>query len=103
EAIMNGPIMNGVRVGFVLARERLRGPSAPLVLLLCCGALFAIGVLERQSDAASAPDDSLRGAVFGIALPLLAYLVSERACQGQRLDRSVGGVARYGSDRRAAL
>src|SRR6185295_18715785 len=25
------------------------------------------------------------------------------ACQGQRLDRSVGGVARYGSDRRAAL
>ncbi|MEI9953407.1 MAG: hypothetical protein WDO74_31625 [Pseudomonadota bacterium] len=95
--------MNGVRIGLALARERLRGPSAPLVLFLSCAALFAIGVLERQSDAASAPDDVLRGAVFGIALPLLAYLVSERVCAGQRLERSVDGVARYGSDRRAAV
>jgi hypothetical protein len=59
--------------------------------------------LARESDAASAPDDVLRGAVFGIALPLLAYFTSERACGGQRLERSVDGVARYGSDRRAAL
>ncbi|HKO53377.1 MAG TPA: hypothetical protein VJV79_36965 [Polyangiaceae bacterium] len=95
--------MSGVRIGWALARERLRGPSAPLVLLLSCAALFAIGVLERQSDAASAPDDVLRGAVFGIALPILAYLVSERACAGQRLDRSVDAIARYGSNRRAAL
>ena len=95
--------MNGVLIGLALGRERLRGASAPLVLLLSCAALFAIGVLERKSDAASAPDDALRGAVFGIALPLLAYLVSERVCDGQRLQRSVDGVARYGSNRRAAV
>ena len=95
--------MSGVRIGLSLARERLRGPSAPLILLLSCAALFAIGILERQSDAASAPDDVLQGAVFGLALPLFSYLVSERACAGQRLERSVDGAARYGSNRRTAL
>jgi hypothetical protein len=95
--------MNAVSIGLALARERLRGPGSALVLLLSCAALFAISVLERQSDTASAPDDALSGAVFGIALPLLAYLVSERVCAGERLERSVDGVARYGTNRRAAL
>ena len=95
--------MNDLRNGVAIARERLRGPSAPLVLFLSCVALFAIGVLERQSDAVSAPDDALMGAVFGIALPLVAYLVSEVACAGLRLDRSVDCLARYGTNRRAAL
>jgi hypothetical protein len=95
--------MNDIRNGVALARERLRGPSAPLVLCLSCVALFAIGVLERQSDPVSAPDDALVGAVFGIALPLVAYLVSERTCDGTRLDRSVDCLARYGVNRRAAL
>src|SRR3954467_7094742 len=94
--------MSGVYVGLALARERLRGPSAPLVLLLGCLALFAIGALERTSDAASAADDTL-SAVFGIALPLVAYLVSERVCDGKRLEGSVDGIARYGTDRRAAF
>ena len=95
--------MNGVRVGLGLARERLRGLSAPVVLSLLCIALFAVAVLERRSNAVSAPDDALGGAVFGIALPIIAYLVSERVCDGTRLDRSVDCVARYGTNRRAAL
>jgi hypothetical protein len=95
--------MNDLRNGVAIARERLRGPSAPLALGVSAVALFAIGVLERQSDAVSAPDDALMGAVFGIALPLVAYLVSERACAGMRLDRSVDCLARYGANRRAAL
>lgn len=95
--------MNDLRNGATLAYERMRGPSAPLVLCLSSLALFAIGVLERQSDALSAPDDALAGAVFGIALPLVAYLVSERLCDGMRLDRSVDSLARYGTNRRAAL
>jgi hypothetical protein len=95
--------VTGVHVGLVLARERLRGPSALVVLCLSFAALFAIGVLERRSDAAGAADAALGGAVFGIALPLLAYLVSERVCEGRRLERSVDAVARHGADRRAAL
>lgn len=95
--------MNGVLVGLALARERLRGPGGLLALGLSCVALFALGVLERQSDVVNAPDDALGGAVFGVAFPLFAYLVSERACDGTRLDRSVDCVARYGANRRAAL
>jgi len=95
--------VTGVGIGLALARERLRNASSLLVLSLSLAGLFAVGVLERKSDAQSAPDEALQGAVFGIALPLLAYLVSERVCEGQRLDRSVDSVARYGSDRRAAL
>ena len=95
--------MNGVRVGLALARERLRGPTALLVLFLSCAVAFAIGVLERRIDPASAADAALRFAVFGIALPLFSYLVSERVCAGMQLERSLDIVARHGADRRVAL
>ena len=95
--------MSGVRVGVLLARERLRGPSAPAVLALCAVAVFATAVIERRSNASSAADDTLTGAVFGVTLPLLAYLLSERLCLGDRLEHSVDTVARYGTNRRAAL
>ena len=95
--------MNGVRVGLSLARERLRGASALLVVALSLVVVFAVGVLERRASAQRAADDTLTIAVFGLALPVLAYLLSERVCAGQRLSRSVDAVARYGSNRRAAL
>ena len=95
--------MSDVRVGALLARERLRGPSAPAILGLCVAAVFAVAVLERRSNAASAADDTLTGAVFGVTLPLLAYLLSERLCLGDRLEHSVDAVTRYGTHRRAAL
>ena len=95
--------MSDVRVGALLARARLRGPGAPLVLSLCTASVFAVAVLERHSDAGAAVDDTLTGAVFGLTLPLLAYLLSERLCLGDRLEHSVDAVARYGSNRRAAL
>jgi len=94
--------MSGVHVGLSLALERLRGVSAPLVLALSGACLYAVGVLEQRSDAASAPDDTL-SAAFGLTLPVLAYLMLERVCAGQRLDQSLDGVARHGTDRRAAL
>jgi hypothetical protein len=95
--------VNDVRVGAQLGWERLRGASALVVLALVGSTVFAAGVLERRSDPSSAPDDVLAGVAFGLALPLLAYLVSERVCDGQRLDRSVDCVARHGADRRRAL
>ncbi|MEO6600504.1 MAG: hypothetical protein ABIQ16_11560 [Polyangiaceae bacterium] len=95
--------MNGFGLGVLLARERLRSFGALLVLLLSCTAVYALGVIERRRDATSAADTVLTGAVFGIALPLLAYLVSDRVCAGQQLSRSVDVIARYGSDRRATV
>jgi hypothetical protein len=95
--------MNDVRVGARLAFARLFSAGSALVLVISALAVFAAAVLERRSNAVTAPDDVLSGVAFGIALPLLAYMVSERACDGQRLDRSVDSVARYGADRRRAV
>ena len=92
-----------IQVGLRLARERLRGSSAPLVLCASAVVVFAIAAIERRSNAATAADDTLSGAVFGVALPLLAYLSSERLCLGRRLEQSVDSVVRYGAERRAAV
>ena len=90
-------------MGALLARARLRGPAAPVVLSLCTASVFAVAVLEPHSNASTAANDTLTGAVFGLTLPLLAYLLSERLCLGDRLEHSVDAVVRYGSNRRAAL
>ena len=98
---MNG--VTGVWLGAELARERLRGMALALFLALAssCCALYALGVIARRSD--GGVDGVLEVPVFGLALPVLAYLLSERLCDAQRLDRSVDSLARYGADRRAAL
>jgi hypothetical protein len=96
-------MMNGFGLGVLLARERLRGLGAPLVLALSCAAVYAIGVLERRHDAAGAADSTLTGAAFGVALPILAYLLCDRVCAGQGLARSVDVIARHGANRRAAV
>ncbi|MEO8903360.1 MAG: hypothetical protein ABI627_17710 [Polyangiaceae bacterium] len=93
----------GISVGMKIGFARLRGVSAPLSVVLACGAVFALSVLGRRAEHAGALDDLLAVPVFGLALPVLAYLVSERVCGGQRLDRSVESVARHGADRRAAV
>lgn len=95
--------VNGIQVGLLLARTRMRGVTAPLVLLLGTGAVFAFGVLERRANADSAADHVLTRAVFGSALPVFSYFVSERLCEGQRLDHSLLGVAGDRTARRAAL
>ena len=96
-------VVRGVSVGAALARERLRGVTPLLVLALSGCAVYALAVLEHRGSADTAADSALAGPVFGFALPILAYLVSERVCDGQRLDRGVDAVARYGADRRHAL
>lgn len=94
--------MSAVRVGFALARERARGIGLPIAFALTACGVFVAGVLERRSSASTATDDVLSGVVFGLVVPVLAYLVSQRVSGGQRLDQCVEGVARYGASRRAA-
>ncbi|HWZ91311.1 MAG TPA: hypothetical protein VNW92_20760 [Polyangiaceae bacterium] len=95
--------MNDLGVGATLARERLRGAALPLVLALSGCVVYALAALERRASGSGAADSALEGPVFGLALPILAYLLIERACDAQRLDRSVDTVARYGADRRAVM
>ena len=95
--------MNDLRVGATLARERLRGATLPLVLALSGCVVYALAALDRRTSGSGAADSALEGPVFGLALPILAYLLIERACDAQRLDRSVDTVVRYGADRRAVM
>ena len=95
--------LRGVTLGMKVGMVRVRGLGAPLTLVLACGAVVALGVLSRRTDSAEALDHLLSVPVFGLLLPVLAYLVSERVCGGQRLDRGVDSLARHGADRRAAV
>ncbi len=93
--------MNSFGLGVLLARERLRGCGAPFVLLLSCAVVYALGVLERRHNAFAAADTVLTGAVFGFAIPVSSYLLSDRTCDGKKLGHSADVVARHGGDRRA--
>jgi hypothetical protein len=95
--------VNDVLLGMRLARERLRGFTPSFVFALSALGAYVFAVIERQGEAGSAADSALEGGVFGLLLPVLAYLLSERVCAASRLDRAVDPLARYGSDRRQAL
>lgn len=95
--------MNGIRLGITLASERFRGVAPWVALVIASSAVYAFAVIEQRRGDGGAVDSALEGAVFGLALPLIAYLASERACGGQRLDRSVDLLARYGANRREAM
>jgi hypothetical protein len=69
--------------------------AATLVLLA--------GLLERREDLVHAADRTLVGAVFGIALPVLGYVLLGRASDGRRLDTALDALARHGADRQRAL
>lgn len=92
--------MSAVGLGVGLAATRFRRASS----VAAVGAAFAFvaldAVMERSVSHSAAVDDVLFGAVFGIAIPVLAYLASERASDGTRLEDSVADLGRHGADRR---
>ena len=93
--------MSSFSAGALLAWSRIRDRTT-LVLLLCgvvCTALVAL--VERNSEPYYASDRALVGGAFGLILPLVAYLLLERATLGRRLDQSLDELARHGADRRA--
>lgn len=94
--------MSAVADGMNLAATRLRRPSSFAVGVAALGFVALDGLVEHHISATSAADTTLVGAVFGITIPLVAYLVSERANDAKRLDEALGELARHGADRRWA-
>jgi hypothetical protein len=80
---------------------RLRSLRA---LLVACVAISFGPLIARlaQGPGASAADDALQAGVFGVALPLAAYLTAEAVLQSKTLDQAARGVARYGVSGRLA-
>jgi len=87
-------------------REGTRVVRSLRASLLAC-ALAALGPMLAKlvkSSGSAAADDALRAGLFGVALPLGAYLAAEAVFRGKNLSHAARGVARHGvSARRAGL
>lgn len=95
--------MSSLGAGARLAALRLWRRASLVALLLATGLVVVAALLERHSSALEAADHTLVGAVFGVAVPVLGYLVMECAAGGRRLDSSLDELARHGANRRAAV
>lgn len=90
-----------LRAGANMAQERLK-PSAVKVLLgLALSFELGVALLERAAGRIGAADRALLGGAFGLALPLLAYVVVTRICEGESLSQAVSPLSRHGLDRRS--
>lgn len=91
--VLGRSVLDGMR--------RLRNIRA---LVVACVAI-SLGPLIAElgsSPGASAADDALRAGVFGMALPLAAYLTAEAVLRRKSLDQAARGIARYGASGRLA-
>jgi hypothetical protein len=95
--------MSSLRAGAMTTFARLGPRSFGIGAAFVAALVLVVGLLERREDLVHAADRTLVGAVFGIALPVLGYLVLGRASDGRRLDAALDVLARHGRNRRQAL
>lgn len=95
--------MNGLIGSFREGTRRLRSVRAALLACAAC-ALGPLLAKLAPSSGSGAADDALRAGVFGVALPLGAYVTAEAVLRGKNLDQAARTVARHGvGARHAAL
>lgn len=94
--------MSSLVAGARLAGSRLGRRTSLVAPTIAVGLVIAAALLERRSAALDAADHALVGAVFGVAVPVLGYLIMERSADGRRLDEALDELARCGADRRGA-
>lgn len=95
--------MSSLAAGARIAALRLWRRASLVALLLAIGLVVVAALLERHSAALDAADHTLVGAVFGVAVPVLGYLVVECSTDSRRLDASLDELARHGANRRTAV
>ncbi|HNT00335.1 MAG TPA: hypothetical protein PKL73_25455 [Polyangiaceae bacterium] len=87
-------------MGGRLALQRLRGRST-LLIAATSGAFCTLAAwAERHADPASAASHALRGASFGLIIPLATLAVVTLVFQRHRPDDAVGCAAVLGANRR---
>ena len=87
-------------MGAQMALHRLSGRST---LLTTAGAVIFATLAawaERHADAVTAPDYALRGAAFGLAIPLATLAIVTVALSRNRLEHALGAIATLGGNRR---
>jgi hypothetical protein len=95
--------MNAWQAGMIVARRRIACRS--VVGALTGAALCVLGSawLERGRPALLARADVLRGAAFGVVLPLLAYFLVARVVRTGPIGSAVQSLGRAGYNRRTAV
>lgn len=94
--------MNAVVAGALAASWRLKRASTAVAIAAAMLLVVIAALLERDSAALGAADRALAGGTFGIAFPLLCYVVVTRAVDGRNVDASLLSLARHGVDRRSS-
>jgi hypothetical protein len=86
-----------------LVNGALRLRNLRALLVACVAISFGLLIAKlAPGSGESAADDALQAGVFGIALPLAAYLTAEAVLQRKSLDQAARGLARYGVSGRLA-
>jgi hypothetical protein len=95
--------MSAWQAGMLVARRRIACRS--VVATLGGAALCVLGSawLERGRPAVLARADVLRGATFGLVLPLFTYFLVARVVRGGPIGSAVQPLGRVGCNRRAAV
>ena len=94
---------DSLRVGGVGAASRFSRSFIAATALVPAAVVLVVSLLERQAQLSGALDRTLLGGTFGIALPLVAYVLVDHVSQGARLDSQVSPLLRAGYDRRACV
>lgn len=88
-----------IRIGFVLARDKLLGPRARFTALLALALVASAAWIERRVTSAGAVDRAL-AATFSLVVPLAAFALAAEATGRARLDEAAWPLSRYGLARR---
>src|SRR5262245_38766346 len=89
-------------LGARLAGQRLGARFLTVSAVISATGVALAAVVERRDTPIRAADHTLLGAVFGIAVPLVAYATASRATRDGGLERTLDAVGRFGADRRSA-
>jgi hypothetical protein len=88
-------VLSGAR----LAAERVGARFAGVTAVFSMAGVALVAILERRGTPLRAADHTLLGAVFGIAIPLVAYATVSHAGR-EGFAGVLDGVARWGPSRR---
>jgi hypothetical protein len=95
--------MKSALAGVSLSVARLRRPAATIAPMVALVFVLVAALLHRRVAPARAADHALVAAVFGLALPLLAYVTLTQLTSGARLEAALVPVARHGGNRRLSV
>lgn len=90
------PVGLDLRLAFRGAVGRLIEPETWVLFPIGVTASVIMALVEREQSRLGAADRALSGAALGVALPLLAYWVSERMLAKRRLAQHLLPIVRHG-------